>query len=185
MKFCSECGTPVIVTVPEDDSLPRHVCPACHTIHYQNPRLITGTLPTYQGKIMLCKRGIEPRAGYWTLPGGFMENGETVAEGALRETWEESLTSPALGQLLSMVSIPQINQVHCFYLARLPTPEFTLTPESVEIDFFSPSEIPWEDLAFRSVISTLKHYCEHQEALEAGQAVPLLDTQLGPLPTTL
>lgn len=176
MKFCSECASPVVLTLPEDDNRLRHVCQNCNTIHYQNPRLITGTLPVYQGRIMLCRRGIEPRLGLWTLPAGFMENGETLEQGALRETFEETRSEPTIKQLLSIVSLPHFNQVHCFYLAEMTTPDYQLTPESTEISLFSRHEIPWDELAFRTVKATLEHYLEHA----SHDVLPILDSTILP-----
>ncbi len=178
MKFCSNCGHKVNFEIPQGDHRVRAVCPNCFTIHYENPRLITGTLPVYQGKILLCKRGIEPKAGFWTLPGGFMENEESLAEGALRETWEEACCKPVIQQLLSVVSLPPINQVHCFYLAKMETGEFSITPESIEIQLFEINEIPWEDVAFRTVKATLEHYCQFKDL--APGALPLLETAIYP-----
>lgn len=178
MKYCSECATPVEFSIPEGDSVPRFHCPTCHTIHYQNPRLITGTLPVWQGRVLLCRRSIEPRHGYWTLPGGFMENGETLEEGALRETVEEACNEPELAQMLSAISLPQFNQVHIFYLARMRTADVAPTPESSEVVLFEPEQIPWTDIAFRTVFRTLEHYVEHRDRSD----IPLLSDWIRPRP---
>lgn len=156
--------------------MPRYHCPACKAIHYQNPRLITGTLPVYQGRILLCRRNIEPRLGYWTLPGGFMENGETLKEGAARETWEEACNAPKIKQMLTIINLPAFDQVHIFYLAHMTSPDFSETPESSEVALFNIADIPWEEIAFRTVSATLRHYVEH-----AGESViPLLETTVHP-----
>lgn len=183
MKYCSVCATPVEHSVPAGDHLPRYHCPACGTIHYQNPRVITGTLPILDGRILLCKRNIEPRWGYWTLPGGFMENGETVAEGAARETWEEARNAPELRQMLSVISLPQFDQVHIFYLADMVSPDFSTTEESSEVALFEPGAIPWDDIAFRTVLATLRHYVDHLGPDGRAPArLPLLDTTIIPRP---
>ena len=114
MKFCSNCAAPVVQRVPPGDSVPRWVCDACGEIHYQNPKLVVGALAEYQGKVLLCRRAIEPRYGYWTLPAGFMENDETAAQGALRETLEEAGARNSLDAPISQISVPNLNQVHQF-----------------------------------------------------------------------
>ncbi len=176
MKYCSACATPVVFSIPDGDNMPRYHCPACKAIHYQNPRLITGTLPVLEGRILLCKRNIEPRWGYWTLPGGFMENGETLQEGAARETWEEACNAPDLGQMLTIINLPEFNQVHVFYLAHMTSPEFSPTPESLEVRLFAVEDIPWDELAFRTVSATLRHYVEHRDQ----GSIPLLETTIMP-----
>jgi len=163
MNFCSECGHPTQHRVPEDDNRPRHICTHCETIHYENPKIICGCLVTYQDKVLLCKRAIEPRRGLWTLPAGFMENGETTGEGALRETWEEAFARPRLGDLYALTSIPYISQVYLIYLAQLDTPEFSSGPESLDVQLFSADEIPWSELAFQTVTKTLQHWVEDQK----------------------
>ena len=176
MKYCSQCGHKVVKRVPEDDHRMRSVCTHCDHIHYENPRMITGTLPVWQGKILLCKRGIEPRLGYWTLPGGFLENDESLIEGALRETLEEACAEVLPTQLLSIISLPSVNQIHCFYLADMTSPDFAITPESTEIALVDLADIPWDDIAFRTVKKTLEHYCKHRDL----DTLPLLDTTITP-----
>jgi len=159
MKYCSNCGHNVTSKIPADDNRPRFVCVECKTIHYQNPRLITGTLPVAKdGRILLCKRNIEPRKNYWTLPAGFMENGETTIEGALRETYEESCVQPIQPKLLSIISLPAWDQVHLFYQVNMVDDSFSTTSESNEVKLFQENEIPWDQLAFPTVSLTLKHY---------------------------
>lgn len=159
-RFCPKCGTQVTFSIPTGDNRLRATCPNCHHIDYDNPLLITGTIPRYQGKILLCRRNIEPRLGYWTLPAGFMENQESTSQGALRETLEESGSQAICQQAYSLISIPQINQVHLFYLAELPKADFHPTEESSEVELFSIDEIPWDELAFNSVSTALEHYVE-------------------------
>ncbi len=159
MKFCPECGAPVELKQPPDDNRERHVCTACATIHYQNPKMIVGAIPEWEdGRILLCKRAIEPRIGLWTLPAGFMENGETTPEAAARETREEANASIQVGELYSMFNIPYINQVYLLFRARLLDLEFFPGTESLEVALFHEHEIPWDQLAFRAVSMTLKDY---------------------------
>ncbi|WP_317931536.1 NUDIX hydrolase [Halioxenophilus sp. WMMB6] len=163
MNFCSHCGARVSLVVPEGDDRERHVCSECTTIHYQNPKIITGCLPVYQDSILLCKRAIEPRAGLWTLPAGFMENGETVEQGALRECWEEArltLNTPALYQVFSL---PHISQVYFFYLAEVASLDFSPGPESLAVELFTLDALPWNELAFPVVRSTLLDYIEDRK----------------------
>ncbi len=148
--------------IPSGDNRLRAVCRQCKTIHYQNPKLVIGTLPIWNDgnttKILLCKRAIEPRYGFWTLPAGFMENGESTAQGAMRETQEEAGANIELGPLFSVVDVPYVNQVHLFYRATLLDLEFAPGEESLEVRLFDESQIPWSDLAFQTVASTLKWY---------------------------
>lgn len=158
MKFCSNCGAPVTLRIPQGDNLPRHICDACDSIHYLNPRMVVGCVPEWEDRILLCKRAIEPRYGYWTLPAGFMENGESVAQAAMRETLEEAHARVELHPIYTMLSVPHVSQVHVFYRARLLDLDFGPGIESLEVKLFREEEIPWEDLAFRTVMATLKHY---------------------------
>ena len=162
MKFCSNCGTSVHLIIPQGDNRHRHVCtdPECNTIHYENPRIITGVLPLYEDKVLLCKRAIEPRYGLWTLPAGFMENGETTEQGAVREAWEEALATPIIEQLYTLFNLPHINQVYFFYKAQLANGEFGIGEESLAAELFSEEDIPWEQLAFPVVTRTLQCYFE-------------------------
>lgn len=167
MNFCSNCGHKTEWRVPEDDNRPRHVCDNCNTIHYDNPKIICGCLVTYKDQVLLCKRAIEPRHGKWTLPAGFMENGETASEGALRETWEESGARPRLNGLYSLCSIAHISQVYMIFHATLDEPIFEAGPESLDVQLFSPENIPWDELAFHTVAETLRKWIEdkHQSPL--------------------
>ncbi len=163
MKFCSSCGSEVQVAIPVGDCRPRHVCGVCDTIHYQNPKMVVGTIPEWEDKILLCKRAIEPRVGLWTLPAGFMENRETAQEGALRETFEEANARVELTGLYSLFNLPHISQVYLLFRGRLLDLDFSPGEESLEVALFSEDEIPWDQLAFPIVIETLKLYFEDRK----------------------
>jgi ADP-ribose pyrophosphatase YjhB (NUDIX family) len=159
IKHCRECGTAVHYRVPDDgDTRERAICPACGTIHYINPLLVVGTVPYLGEQVLLCKRAIEPRLGKWTLPAGFMEMNETMAQGAARETVEEAGAQADMGALFSVMSLPRIGQVHVFYLAALRHDRFQPGVESLAARLFAESEIPWEELAFKTVRETLRRY---------------------------
>ena len=163
MNFCNQCGSAVSHRVPTGDNRPRYICDDCDHIHYQNPRIIAGCLPIHGSQVLLCKRAIEPRKGWWTLPAGFLENGETTAQGALRETREEANANAEIIEIYTMFSLPHINQVHLFYLADLLDENFGPTSESMEVKLFSKDEILWNELAFPTVERTLKYYIEDSE----------------------
>jgi ADP-ribose pyrophosphatase YjhB (NUDIX family) len=158
MKFCPNCGAQPARRVPPGDNLPRWVCDQCGEIHYQNPKLVVGALPEYQGKLLLCRRAIEPRYGYWTLPAGFMENDETAGQAALRETLEEAGARIELIEPFSLLSVPYVNQVHLFYRARLLDLQFNPGEESLEVALYDEARIPWKEIAFRTVAATLRHW---------------------------
>ncbi len=158
MKFCPNCAAPLVKRVPPGDSLPRDLCDACGSIHYQNPRMVVGCVPEWEGRILLCRRAIEPRYGYWTLPAGFMENGESTGQGAARETLEEAGARVELTGPFSMISVPYVNQVHLFFRARLLDLDFKPGDESLEVALFEEARVPWKDVAFRTVGLTLKHW---------------------------
>lgn len=158
MKYCSDCGQPVVVRIPEGDSRERFVCDHCATVHYQNPRVVTGCLVTWNDQVLLCKRAIAPRRGYWTLPAGFLENGETAEAGALRETWEEARAEVELDDLYTLFSLPHISQIYLFYRGRLRAPEFGPGAETEAVALFAEDDIPWDELAFPVVRQTLEHY---------------------------
>jgi len=158
MNFCSNCAAPLARRVPPGDSLARYVCDACGEVHYQNPKLVVGSIPEWDGRLLLCRRAIEPRYGYWTLPAGFMENDETAGDAARRETLEEAGARIELGEPFSLISVPQVNQVHLFYRARLLDLEFRPGEESLEVALFEEAQVPWKDVAFRTVGLTLKHW---------------------------
>jgi ADP-ribose pyrophosphatase YjhB (NUDIX family) len=158
MNFCSHCGRPVELRVPAGDNLPRYVCPACHTIHYQNPKLVVGCVAAHAGRILLCKRAIEPRLGYWTVPAGFMELGETLQAAAARESQEEALAAVEIGSLLAVVNVVHAHQVHVMFRALLPRPDYGAGHESLAAALYSPAEIPWSEIAFPSVEFALRRY---------------------------
>lgn len=161
-RHCRNCGTAVEVRLPDDgDTRPRAVCPACRTVHYDNPLNVVGTVPVWGEsgeQVLLCMRNIEPRRGKWTLPAGFMELGETTAEGAARETTEEAGARFEMGDIFTLMNVPRVGQVHIYYRARLLSDRFDPGFETMEARLFTEAEIPWDDLAFRTVRETLEHY---------------------------
>ena len=159
MKFCSECGSARLAwRVPDGDTVPRDVCDACGMIHYRNPKIVVGCLATLDDEVLLCRRAIEPRLGLWTLPAGFMENGETLAAGAVRETLEEANARVDVGQLYTVISLPQISQVYMMFRSRLIDRDFGPGPESLEVRLFREDEVPWEKIAFRTIARTLRTF---------------------------
>lgn len=162
MKFCSECAHPVSLLIPPDDNRPRYVCEQCGTVHYQNPKMVVGSIPVWERNgetlVLLCRRAIEPRYGYWTLPAGFMENDETTGEAALRETLEEAGARIDLHDLFSLLNVPHVHQVHMFYRATLLNLDYQAGTESLEVQLFAEKEIPWDDIAFPTVAHTLKFF---------------------------
>ncbi len=160
MNFCSNCGQPVTLRVPPGDNLPRYVCDACDTIHYVNPRMVVGCVVEWEGAILLCKRAIEPRHGYWTAPAGFMECGETVAEGAARECQEEALAEVEMGSMVAMIDVPHVHQVHIMFRANLREGRYGVGDETLESALYEEDDIPWDDLAFPSVRFALEKYLE-------------------------
>jgi ADP-ribose pyrophosphatase YjhB (NUDIX family) len=165
IKHCRNCGTAVVYRVPDDgDTKERAVCPACHTIHYENPLNVVGTVPVLGDRVLLCKRNIEPRWGKWTLPAGFMELGETTAQGAARETDEEAGAQFEMDGLFTVMSVPRVGQVHLFYRARLLSDQFNPGTKRIEARLFTEEDIPWEDIAFRTVKETLEHYFADRRA---------------------
>ena len=163
IQFCCQCGEPITITIPEGDNRKRHVCLSCGYIQYQNPKVVTGCIPVWEDKILLCKRAIEPRYGYWTLPAGFMENGETLAQGAERETWEEACAPLRDTTLYAVYSLPRISQVYVMFRANLLSPDdYGIGVESLDTGLFEEHEIPWDEIAFRVVEKTLKRYLEER-----------------------
>ncbi|MGE0311063.1 MAG: NUDIX hydrolase [Lautropia sp.] len=158
MKFCPNCAHPLERRVPDGDNRPRYTCPGCMAIHYQNPRIVVGTVCTWGDRILLCKRAIEPRYGRWTLPAGFMELGETMAEGATRETTEEAGAVIELDGLYSAIDVINAEQVHVFYRARMLSETLDPGVESLEAKLFDEDAIPWDELAFRTVTQTLRWF---------------------------
>ena len=177
MKFCSQCGSPVTQRIPTGDNRLRFVCPQCQTIHYQNPRIIAGCLPVWEQQVLLCRRAIEPRRGFWTLPAGFMENGETLEQAAARETLEEACARVQGLQLYTLFDLPHINQVYMLFRAELVDLDFAAGEESLEVRLFDEQDIPWSELAFPTIGRTLECYF----ADRAAQLFPVRNEPLAAL----
>jgi ADP-ribose pyrophosphatase YjhB (NUDIX family) len=168
-KHCKNCGTAVVYRLPDDgDTKIRAVCPACHTVHYDNPLNVVGTIPVWGSQVLLCKRNIEPRFGKWTLPAGFMELNETVSEGAARETLEEAGAQFEMGEFFSLVNVPRVGQVHLFFHARLLSAQFEPGYETIEARLFDEADIPWDEIAFRTVAETLKRFFSDRQSGQYG-----------------
>lgn len=163
-NFCSVCGKPTHQTVPPGDHLARAVCSHCDTVHYRNPRIIVGCIPEWEQRILMCRRNIEPRLGKWTFPAGFMEMGETSAEGAARETREESLAEVEIGSLLCVINVPWVSQIYLIHRARMRSPDHGTTPESSETVLMDEAEIPWDEIAFPTVWHALKYFFDDRRA---------------------
>lgn len=163
MSYCLNCGAKAELAIPEGDTKERIVCPSCGYIHYENPKIICGSLVTHDDKVLLCRRAIEPRYGYWTLPAGFMEIGETVAEGAARETQEEAEAVVLNQSLYCMYNIPQIGQVYMLYRGELENGVYGVGSESLECALFDEADIPWDDIAFPSIKKTLRYFFEDRK----------------------
>ena len=163
MNFCSNCAKKIIKKIPAGDNRQRFVCESCNQIYYQNPKIIAGCLPLYKNRVLLCRRAIAPRKGYWTLPAGFLENGEAASEGARRETFEEANAKVNLSHLYSLFNLPHISQIYMFYIGELVDLDFSPGEESLETKLFLETEIPWEELAFPVVALTLKKYFQNKE----------------------
>ncbi|HUW51072.1 MAG TPA: NUDIX hydrolase [Sulfuricella sp.] len=168
MNYCSHCGAKVELKVAPGDRLPRYICDACGTVHYENPKMVVGAIPEWEGNILLCRRAIEPRHGLWTLPAGFMENHETTAQGAMRETSEEANARVEIIALYTLYNLPHISQVHLFYRSRLLDLDFMPGSESLEVALFSEENMPWKDLAFTSVRNTLRHFFKDRRSGDFG-----------------
>lgn len=183
MNYCSHCGAKVALIIPPGDHLPRHVCGACDAIHYENPKMVVGAIAEWEDKILLCRRAIEPRHGLWTLPAGFMENRETAAQAAVRETEEEAHARVEIVGLYTLYNIPHISQVHLFFRSRLLDLDFMPGSESLEVALFSEETVPWEQLAFSSVRNTLQHFFTDRRAgefvLHVGDITQPMDEKKG------
>lgn len=183
MKFCSNCGDVVRQEIPAGDNRVRDCCARCGTIHYQNPTVVLGTIPVWGERILLCRRAIEPRYGCWTLPAGFMENGETTMEGAMRETLEETGAAIELGALFSVLDVPHVRQVHMFFHARLLDEKLVPGAETLEERLFSEAEIPWDELAFQTVEYTLRRYFQDRQGGVFGIHVDAIRSRTRPTPS--
>jgi ADP-ribose pyrophosphatase YjhB (NUDIX family) len=164
MKFCPSCGQPVEMRIPPGDNLPRAVCTACGSIHYDNPRLVVGCVPEWEGRILLCQRAIEPRRGYWTTPAGFMENGETLQGAAARESLEEALARVEIGSLLSITHVLHAHQVHVNFRGRLIDGRYGAGSESLQVGLYDEADIPWADIAFPSIEFALRSYLDDRRS---------------------
>lgn len=158
ISHCKACGGVAVYSVPPDDNRERAICTVCHTVHYENPLNVVGTVPVWGDQVLLCRRNIEPRKGFWTLPAGFMELGETLDQGAARETVEEAGARFEMQALFSVLSVVRVGQVHMYFRARLLDTAFAPGPETIEAQLFHEDEIPWDELAFKTVRETLKYY---------------------------
>lgn len=180
MNFCSQCGAGLTQRIPAGDNRRRFVCDQCQTIHYQNPRMVVGTIPVWQDRILLCRRAIEPRTGLWTLPAGYLENGETMCDGARRETREEAGADLEELTPFALFDLPFINQVYLMFRGALTTTAYHPGEESLEVQLFSEADIPWDELAFVVVRETLKRYFSNRDEgrfrLHTGTIVPPADT---------
>ena len=168
IRHCRACGGEVEYRVPADDNRDRATCTVCTTIHYENPLNVVGTLPVWEDKVLLCRRAIEPRHGLWTLPAGFMELGETTAQGAIRETTEEAGARVELEGLYSLINVVRVGQVHLFYRARMLDIDFVPGPESLEAKLFAEDEVPWDEIAFRTTRMTLEFFFADRRAGRFG-----------------
>lgn len=183
MNYCSHCGAALEVKVPAGDNRPRHVCNTCNTVHYLNPKIVVGCIPVWEQQILLCRRAIEPRYGLWTVPAGFMENGETSQQGAARETLEEACARVQVEGLYTLFNLPHINQVYLLFRSRLLDLDFAAGEESLEVKLFDEQDIPWDKLAFPVIRESLKLYCaDRQEGrypLRGGTIVRAADAAKG------
>ena len=187
MKYCTNCGSPTETRIPDGDNRPRQVCTRCHTVHYVNPRIVTGAVCVWEDRILLCRRAIEPRHGKWTLPAGFMETGETIAEGALRETGEEAgARTDGNAELFAVIDVPHAEQVHVFYRAQLATPELAPGEESLDARLLAEADIPWDQIAFSTVEATLRWFLADRRAgrfiMHTGRITPPATRTTGPSP---
>jgi len=181
LEFCSACGGRIARRIPQGDSRPRHVCTACGTIHYRNPNMVVGAVCVWDDRVLLARRSIAPREGFWTVPAGFLELEESTADGALREVFEEAGARCTVDRLLAVYDIPEIHQVQIFYLATMTRPEISAGIESVEVGLFTWDEIPWDELAFPTVKAVLKDW----QRLRHGEAVGRRDFIRPKPPVTL
>lgn len=179
MNFCSQCGTPVTVKIPQGETLPRHVCERCDLIHYQNPKVVAGCIPEWEGHILLCRRAIAPREGFWTFPAGFMELGESTEEAAARETQEEANARVEITHLYALFTLVRVNQVYVVFRGRLHKGEYGIGPESSQVELVHPDKIPWDELAFPVVHEVLQRYVEDRRTGLSGVHFGVVSRGLG------
>ena len=163
MKYCCHCRAELIYAIPDDDNRHRFICQSCDTVHYQNPKIVAGCIPVWEDQVLLCKRAIAPRLGYWTLPAGFMELGETSLEAGTRETLEEANARVTVDDLFAVFNLPQVGQVYMMFRSRLIDLDFSPGVESQEVQLFKEEDIPWDELAFTTIRETLKLYFEDRK----------------------
>lgn len=163
VKYCNLCGSRTEIGVPEGDNRERHICQTCGHIQYQNPKVVTGSIITHGEQILLCKRAIEPRFGYWTIPAGFLENHESIEQGSIRETWEEARAGIADMHLYQITNLTRIGQIYIIYRAILDHPfTFAPGPESLVVELFDEARIPWDDMAFKVIKASLRRFLEER-----------------------
>jgi ADP-ribose pyrophosphatase YjhB (NUDIX family) len=179
MNYCQSCGSSLSFLIPDNDSLYRHVCTSCKVVYYKNPVVVAGSLPFWKGNILLCRRAIEPGYGCWTLPGGYVESGETIEQCAQRETWEEARARVKLSSIISVTNVTAANQVHIFFQAEMLSEQFEAGTESLEVRLFHPKDIPWDEIAFYSVEETLRKTLDKSKKIRQNR-LPLSLTCLRP-----
>ncbi|MGI9277644.1 MAG: NUDIX hydrolase [Endozoicomonas sp.] len=184
MNYCSHCGARVSQKIPAGDNRLRDVCEGCGQVHYQNPLIVAGCLPVFGDRVLLCKRAIEPRKGYWTLPGGFMELGETLEQAALRETLEEAGAEVNVDTLYTVFNVLHVGQVSLFFLSHLDQPVFAAGEESEVVELFREEDIPWDQLAFQTIKRTLKHYFADRKQGVFPQRIEDIDYREGKVLTS-
>lgn len=160
MNYCSQCGQPVRLKTPQGETLPRFVCEACNTIHYQNPKIVAGCIPEWEGKVLLCQRAIEPRTGFWTFPAGFMELNESTEDAAARETLEEANAAVDLTGLFALFTLTRVSQVYVVYRGKVRDGQFGIGAESSDAKLIEIDDIPWDNLAFPVIQEILQRYVE-------------------------
>ncbi len=163
IKFCSQCGSPMEERIPEDDDHVRAACTRCPHVHYENPTMVVGTIPVFKDQILMCKRNIEPRKGKWTLPAGYLENQESVQDGATRETLEETRAKVRIVEPYRLFNILFVDQIYFMFRAELLSEEFGPTSESTEVRLFKETEIPWDEIAFEVIRQTLVDFFQDQK----------------------
>ncbi|MBU5617510.1 NUDIX hydrolase [Psychrobacter sp. TAE2020] len=178
MRYCLECGHEAERKIPATDNIPRLVCPNCNYIHYENPKVICGSLVVHKHRVLLCRRAIEPQYGLWTIPAGFMENGETIAEGAARESFEEADAVVTNPQLYSVYDIPDIGQIYIIYLTDLKDGAYGIGSESLDCALFSEEDIPWDTIAFEAVRRTLTSYFADRKKYDSREEFPIHQDQI-------